>query len=289
MSAYTYEIIQENNRLPARFEKVSAPAQTITAHWHEYLEILFIISGCMTAVIQAETYQLSEGDFLIINSKDIHLTQTHGNQTSYILLQISARQMQQFFPDFASLRFATRIHGNTIHPDTSSRTLTSYIMEMLEIYEKKEDGYPLLFTARLHELLYCLYRNHSHWMTPDSQEANHRDFSRIIRTMKWVEEHYQEPLSLEQAAGNLGISREYFCRIFKKYTSQSFLEYLGDVRVMHLCEELIHSEDSITNLMAKHGITNYKIFLRSFKKIYGETPQKMRKRREPYDSYKFFH
>lgn len=288
MSSYTYEIIKENNRLPARFENIFSSVCTITAHWHEYLEILFIISGKMTAVIQAESYVLTDGDLLIINSKDIHLTQTHGSQTHYVLLQISARQMQQFFPDFASLRFVTWIPGNTIPPDTSSRTPSSYIMEMLQIYEQKEDGYPLLFTARLHDLLYCLYKNFSHWIAPDSQKATHRDFSRIIRTMKWVDEHYQEPLSLDQAAGNLRISREYFCRIFKKYTGQSFLEYLSDVRVMRLCEEMKHSEDTITNLMEKHGITNYRIFLRSFKKLYGETPQKMRKYGVPADAGKLF-
>lgn len=288
MSSCTYEMVKENNRLPARFENIFCSAHAITAHWHEYLEILFIISGKMTAVIQAETYELTDGDILIINSKDIHLTQTHGSQTHYILLQISARQMQQFFPDFASLRFNTRIREEDIPSDSSSEVPSSYLREMMRIYEEKEDGYPLLFTARLYDLLYCLYKNYAHWITPDSQKTTHRDFSRIIRTMEWVDEHYQEPLSLDQAAGNLGISREYFCRIFKRYTDQSFLEYLNDVRVMHLCDELKHSEDTITNLMEKHGIKNYKIFLRSFKKLYGETPQKMRKHGMPDDTYKFF-
>lgn len=42
--------------------------------------------------------------------------------------------------------------------------------------------------------------------------------------------------------------------IFKRYTDQSFLEYLNDVRVMHLCDELKHSEDTIANLMEKQLI-----------------------------------
>lgn len=288
MPSCTYEIIKENNRLPARFENIFTSAHAITAHWHEYLEILLIISGKMTAVIQAETYELTDGDILVINSKDIHMTQTHGSQTHYILLQISAKQMQQFFPDFALLRFATRIREADIPSVSTYEAPSSYLREMTRIYEEKEDGYPLLFTARLYDLLYCLYKNHAHWIAPDSQKTTHRDFSRIIRTMNWVAEHYQEPLSLDQAAGNLGISREYFCRIFKKYTNQSFLEYLNDVRVMHLADELKHSEETITNLMEKHGITNYKIFLRSFKKLYGETPQKMRKQGLSDDTYKYF-
>ena len=214
MSAYTYEMVRENSRLPVHFAYIQGSAHTILAHWHEYLEILLIVSGGMTAVIQAETYQLSAGDILIINSK---------------------------------------------------------------VYQKEEDGYPLLFTARLHDLLYCLYRYDSHWLAPDSQKAAHRDISRITQTMDWVGEHYRESLTLDEAAGNLGLSREYFCRIFRKYTGQTFLEYLNTVRVMRFHDEMIYSNDSITNLMAAHGISNYKIFLRTYKKIYGDTPQKMRK------------
>lgn len=301
MPAYTYEMVRENSRIPAHFDYVHSPECTIPAHWHEYMEILMIISGHLTAVIQAKTYELSSGDILIINSNDIHMTQTSASKTDYILLQISARSLQQFFPNFASLHFVTWIPRNaasacsdaaeslaSVSPPSDSIALNDrtvsihlspafYLLEMLDIYEKKENGYPLLFTARLHDLLYCLYKNYSYWLTPDSQKAAHRDILRIIQTMDWVGEHYREPLTLDDAAGNLGLSREYFCRIFKKYTGQTFLEYVNDIRVMRFHDELLYSDDSITNLMSSHGISNYKIFLRTFKKLYGETPQKMRK------------
>lgn len=277
MSDYTYEMVQENSRLPVRFVSVHSSSYTIPAHWHEYLEILLIVSGRMTAVIQAETYELSAGDMLIINSNDIHMTHTHGNQTEYILLQISARSMQQFLPDFDSLHFVTRIPSDDVTSDSLCPP-SHYLTGMLEIYEKKEDGYPLLFTARLYDLLYCLYKYYSHWKTSDSSKVIHRDILRIIRTIDWVGEHYREALTLDEAAGNLNLSREYFCRIFRKYTGQTFLEYLNDVRVMRFHDELIASHDSITSLMAAHGISNYKIFLRTFKKIYGDTPQKIRKK-----------
>ena len=78
--------------------------------------------------------------------------------------------------------------------------------------------------------------------------------------MKWIRTNYREPLTLDQASGSLAVSREYFCRLFKKYTGQTFLEYLNDVRTMQLAKELIQSDDTITVLMEKHGLTNYKVF-----------------------------
>lgn len=276
MSSYTYEKVQESDHLPVHFQYVHSAVLTIPAHWHEYLEILFIISGNLTAIIQAETYHLSAGDILIINSNEIHMTQTHENGADYILLQISEKTFQQFFPNFALLHFVTRISGTDLASE-HALSPSAILMDMLHIYEQQKDGYPLHFTARLYDLLYCLYQDHSYWLKPDSQKTMHRDFSRIIQTMNWVGENYRETLTLDEAAANLGLSREYFCRIFKKYTGQTFLEYLNDVRVMRFHDELLSSDDSITNLMASHGISNYKIFLRTYKKLYGDTPQKMRK------------
>ena len=92
-----------------------------------------------------------------------------------------------------------------------------------------------------------------------------------------MEEHYQENLTLDTAASLLAVSREYFCRLFKKYTGQTFLEYLNDVRTIHLAKDLSACDDTITSLMEKHGLTNYKVFLRTFRKLYGTSPQKFRK------------
>lgn len=278
MSAYTYEIVRESSQLPALFKHVCIPSKTITAHWHEYLEIIFVISGKMSAIIQAEAYEILDGDILIINSGDIHMTQTYGEKTDYLLLQISIRQLLQFVPDFKSLRFFTKIPAAGQNPSGAGEP-GSCLLELLRLYEQQPDGYPLLFSARLYELLYCLYIHYSCRTSPDDGKNGHLAMERIIRIMDWVGDAYCHSICLDDAAGLLGLSREYFCRIFKKYTGQTFLEYVNDIRVMKLYEELICSDETITNLMERHGITNYKVFLRTFKKLYGTTPQRCRRKK----------
>ena len=200
MESRYYETIQETGHLQARFEPVISPARVFPAHWHEYVEILYIREGSLSAIVQASEYDLSAGDLMIINSGDLHMTRTGGSH--YLILQISARQLRAYLPDFDRLR--------------------------------------------------------------------------ITRVMEWIRAHYQENLTLDAAASLLAVSREYFCRLFKKYTGQTFLEYLNDVRTMHLSKDLLTCDDTITSLMEKHGLTNYKVFLRTFRKLYGTSPQKFR-------------
>lgn len=269
MESCFYETIHETDLLHVRFELQDAPAFVFPAHWHEYVEILYLIRGQFSAIVQATEYRLNEGDLIIINSGDLHMTRS--NTCTYLLLQISASQMRQYLPDFDTMRF------DTIIPCSEQPApLRALLSEMNEIRQNPSDSYQLLFTSRLYEFLYHLCRSYSHQIPSASLTGSQRDLQRVTHVMNWVKVHYPEPLSLETAADSLALSKEYFCRLFKKYTGQTFLEYLNDVRTMHLYEDLQNSDETITVLMEKNGLSNYKIFMRTFKKLYGSTPQKMR-------------
>ena len=272
MESCFYETIHETDLLHVRFELQDAPAFVFPAHWHEYVEILYLIRGQFSAIVQATEYQLNEGDLIIINSGDLHMTRS--NTCTYLLLQISASQMRQYLPNFDTMRF------DTIIPCSEQPApLRALLSEMNEIRQNPSDSYQLLFTSRLYEFLYHLCRSYSHQIPSASLTGSQRDLQRVTHVMNWVKVHYPEPLSLETAADSLALSKEYFCRLFKKYTGQTFLEYLNDVRTMHLYEDLQNSDETITVLMEKNGLSNYKIFMRTFKKLYGSTRQKMRSNR----------
>ncbi|MDD7739279.1 MAG: AraC family transcriptional regulator [Fusicatenibacter sp.] len=272
MSTTFYETIEETNLIPARFELVHSGDYIFPAHWHEYLEILYMKSGTLSAVISAKEYDLRENQIMIINSRDLHMTKTKG--CIYLLLQISAEQLKSFFPNFNQLRFQTIINSDS----AAGKKLGDLLCELEEIWSVQMDGYPLLFTSRLYEFLFHLYRTCSFWSEQPNPSQNARDALRITNIMEWVKEHYRESITLDDAASYLALSREYFCRLFKRYTGQTFLEYVNDVRVIHLHEDLLNSDETITVLMEKHGISNYRVFLRTFKRLYGCSPQKLRKK-----------
>ena len=56
----------------------------------------------------------------------------------------------------------------------------------------------------------------------------------------YVKSNYKKEISLNEAAGLLNVSPEYFCRLFKKQTGQTFLEYLNAVPVQNVEEFIDH-------------------------------------------------
>ena len=58
-----------------------------------------------------------------------------------------------------------------------------------------------------------------------------------------------------------------------------FLEYINLVRIDHIHDELLVTEDSITDILQRNGFMNYKVFSRMFKAQFGMKPRELRRLR----------
>ena len=132
----------------------------------------------------------------------------------------------------------------------------------------RSDGTALLMLADLIQYF-------SEYAPPETASGHG---NRTIRELiSYVNEHYTEKLSLEDAADYVGFSREYFCRFFKQHMGLTFLRYLNEVRISHAGRLLSSTDLSISEIMNTCGFTNRTIFNRLFKEIYGMTPRQARK------------
>ena len=146
MESCFYETIHETDLLHVRFELQDAPAFVFPAHWHEYVEILYLIRGQFSAIVQATEYRLNEGDLIIINSGDLHMTRS--NTCTYLLLQISASQMRQYLPDFDTMRFDTAESFRFIPASLYLTTVRISVPSLPVVFPPDPFGIPHGFTAR---------------------------------------------------------------------------------------------------------------------------------------------
>lgn len=274
MSLYSHETIFDDSKLQVRFEILYIHNDIFPAHWHSHIEILLVLSGSMTAYINDHKYQLNSHNMLIINPKDIHSTQAYG-EVNYILLQIPFGNLKLLLPDLELIHYQ-EFFAPINETSSSSGDLEDRLMQMKQCFEEKELGYQLHFTSLLYDFLYILYKEHTTKLTLINKAKADRDFQRIEQIISYVKKNYQNQITLKEAAATLSLSTEYFCRLFKKHTNQTFLEYVNTVRLINFYNDLIQSKDSVTYLLEKNGITNYKVFMRMFKNTYGDTPNKIR-------------
>lgn len=270
----SHEMITDDNLTQFYFSEVDAENELLLAHWHNHLEIIYLNSGTMTAYINENSYNLTAGDILVINPKDIHYTHALGD-CHYYLLQIPAVHLERISHDWKLLHF-TEFIPSTEDTDSLNCKLTNIFSELTRLHNSQLDGYNLLLLIQLYEFLHLLYTRNSSIISAQSRNRTARDFTRIEQSMQYVKKNYKHQITLKEISDYIMVSPEYFCRLFKKYTGQTFFNYLAQIRLLNFYQDLMHTEESITYLLEKNGITNYKQFMTMFKKAYGTTPHRLR-------------
>lgn len=270
-----YENIVTKTELGVYFDVCYTENHIVPNHWHSHLEILYILDGAMYIKCNEKEYTVEGGGMFIFNSGDIHYTYC-GRGVHLILLQIPYDYMQRAIQGYEQISFEQYFTKERMDREASLTKVRELLMEMAKLYREETDGYAMLFVSALNQLMYEMYKNYS-VRAGESDEVTIKNMNRLKEIITYIEKHYAEPISLADIAKEFALNPEYFCRYFKKNMGFTVLEYINMVRLPRIYEDLIGTKESISDIQAKHGFTNDKVFHRMFKKVYGSTPSEIRK------------
>lgn len=101
----------------------------------------------------------------------------------------------------------------------------------------------------------------------------------LIRNMKvYLEQHSANPdLSLHHLSDTFDFQMKNISRLFKEEIGENFIDYLTRIRIEHAKELLLGTDSSIQDITTLVGYLHPNTFIRSFKKLVGQTPGDYRK------------
>ena len=271
MQQFIHEEVHIESDIDVRFTIYDSINDYVPEHWHRSMEVVYLYDGKMDMTINHKKYVLTKDDFMIVNTADIHATQTY-DYAKVLLLQIPYQFLTHAITDYDNIRFD--FAGKS---DSSMMTLRNILTSMGQLYTEKPQGYSLRFSSLLYEFLYTLIVNYQVTIDHTAKVQSQKNLERLAPVIRYVKEHYAETISLEEAADLAALNPEYFCRFFKRSMGTTFTAYVNSVRLTHVCQDLKSTDLNIGTILEKHGVTNYKLFMRSFKQIYGCTPKDFRK------------
>lgn len=276
MERFIHEEVKAQEDIQVRFQVYRDSNHLVTSHWHNSLETVYVCQGAMDVTVNDRSLKLTEGEFVVINSADIHSTFCH-EDCLVILLQIPYAFLKGAVPGYDGLRFEGEYGSEEPADREKSGRIRSLLLSMKEVWEKKPDGFALRFTSLVYEFLFTLVQCYKTGADMSLKVRTVKNLRRLESVMEFVKANYASPVSLEDAAQVLSLNPEYFCRFFKKYMGLTFLEYVNRVRLAHVYEDLLRTDLSVTAVLEKNGCANYKLFMRNFKSTYGCTPMQMRR------------
>ncbi len=259
----------------------TAPGGYHPLHWHEEIELLYQLNGRSDIQIDGEKYQIQNKLLTVIDSRQVHSIHTYSDTSMFICVHISKKLIEKYIPDIDLYRIYC-IPDDI--PDSQFPEYLSVCRQMealLRLYITDKPAWQMESEGIILQVLAQLIRHFSRKSAPDEidlSSADRTSFNRIRDVITYVEEHFREPISLQDIAGHLGLGREYFCRFFKKNMGMSFLRYLNEVRISHVYRDLEQTDAPIAEIAEKNGFHNQKLFNRTFREVYGCTPSAVRRK-----------
>lgn len=98
----------------------------------------------------------------------------------------------------------------------------------------------------------------------------------IIKAKQYIQAHYMEELSLKTVAEYLGLSPNYFSRLFSKATDMTFIDYVIEQRIEKAKELLRDSSMKVGEIAERIGYDNPHYFSRIFRKVTGYSPSEFK-------------
>lgn len=261
----------DNMRTIMDFEFDTSEVQN--THFHQNLEIVYVLEGSVEVQIEPETYNLKKGDFLLINANKRHSWRATEEKILLASFQINFTMLAEYMGTNQLLFWC----NTTADKNESYEQLKRVLDQMLNrFYDKEKEG-AIYLNSIYYEAIYLLV---AYFMIKADDVRMKENFtpdnSRIFEIQNYVQANYQKQLSLNDLAQKLYLSNAYLSKYIKKHFGLSFLEYVNNIRLFHAVDELVYSEKKITRIALDNGFPTTAAFNKAFKEIYNMTPSAYR-------------
>lgn len=256
---------------------------TFPMHWHNEMELVYIDSGEYIETIDFENYRVKKGDIVIIPPCMLHsFKQYEEERTSFRTIIFDLSIVTGNNTDACSIKYFTPFTENrVVLPAVISADMPHYnelksvMLKMMEIYSDKEICFELELKSKLYELFYLLFK--CFFKSEVNETSIKTGTTKSVKIiLDYISENYMYPITIEELAETVNLSKHYFMRFFKKYMGMTCIEYINDYRLNIAANLLLTTRMKITEIAVSIGITNLSYFNRIFKKKFHLTPKEYR-------------
>ena len=270
---------------------------TYPAHLHRQVEIMFVISGELEISMEEQVYPLKAGDISVAFPDKIHSLNTP--KTSRVLLMVFdidflqdfRTAFTQYLPENPILNTTNLTeHGRNAlswlislsknmpatadMPDIENLPSHPVVSDTTKIIDEQNDISPNLLYTKSYLTIF-LTDVFSYLKLNKRNTCTDRNICENI--LIYLDKHFQENVSLESTAKDLGISKFYLSQIFSNKLHTSFPSYVTARRLDYAEKLLSSTTKSVTDIAFEAGFSSPRTFFRSFQEAYQTTPHQYRK------------
>lgn len=234
----------------------------------------YIISGTGTLMAddskgETQTYSIKSGQGFLIFPGQITTYYADNNLPwEYVWIEFDGLRVKE------ALALTEFSKDTPVYHSRSKELREQMMNEMMYIVNHaKESSFHLIG----HLFLFFDYLTQSSKSTKLVRSSKMSDYY-IKEAINYMEQNFQNSITIEEIAAVCGINRSYFGKIFRNSIGRSPQEFLMNYRMVKATELLKLTSLSIAEIGSAVGYENQLHFSRAFKTIYGISPREWRNR-----------
>lgn len=246
---------------------VNQDTPRLPLHYHDELELYFVVTGTCTYFIDEKAYDAEPGDIIIVPKGLLHKVTAASDDHSYTIMYCRKRHIP-----YSVINHLKKIPVLYRNPGIL-KDLQAILNGIEREFENPDDFSNDQILSYLHMMFVLFVRNLD---TVTHVESNNMHIKEILQ---YIQKNYSQNITLESLSQQFSLSSEHISRIFKKETGFNFIEYLTTIR-MHEAEQLLLSDTkkSIADIAFQCGFNDSNYFSERFKQFNKVSPSQFRKK-----------
>ncbi len=254
------------------------------AHYHEFLEMLYLTKGEMKIWLNDKPYEFRQGELIIINSNETHRLESLCPESLYYVIKFTPKLLCTFqqtpketkyiLPFLAEQSEQPRVYNRTFVDETG---IPALLHDAIKEWNEKGVGYELALKADVLKTIRIVVGYLSEQGINVRMSASGGNIQQMISTiLEYVNENFTTA-DEKEVADRFSISYSYFSRSFKQIMNMSFKEYINYLKINEAQRLLLTTGKSISEISAELGFSSASHFINVFKKHKSCSPKQYKK------------
>lgn len=255
----------------------SYPNYAAPAHWHDDIEMIFVLSGEMQYTVNQETITLKENEGVLVNARQLHFGfSSNKKECDFICILLHPLILCATYAyerDFV-LPMLYNSNAAFVKLNRAVEWHRAIIENIQLIYSCKEKKVaPIKIQKLFLDIWIQLYENIALENHPTNQNA---DLSVIKKIIGFIQQNYTLKITLADISASGAVGQSKCCKLFAKYIGQTPNMYLTQYRLDKSTELLSKTDMTITEIAHAVGFGGSSYYAETFRKWYGRSPSEYR-------------